>query len=312
MEPSPACPACGAPAQARQRWCLECGGELPAGRRAGLRPAVGIATALALLVGAASAGGYTLLHKEAQPPPAATTVAASPPAPATLPPATSEPPVSPYSAPAYTPPVTGAATPGRLPRSSTRYRPGARAHGGNGGASSAAERTTSGSAIETTTQPQAPPARKPQYALTNVALGAAAVAYAPYASANADLGDASRVVDGTTRTAWRTLPFSDPAARPQEGVYVDLASAQKLRKLVLTTPTPGISIEVYGATHGPPSAITGKGWEHLATRDDVAAKTTIGLPSRPLRYVLVWIVGLPPGSPTAAISELAVLSLQPA
>jgi hypothetical protein len=151
----------------------------------------------------------------------------------------------------------------------------------------------------------------PQLALSNVALGAAAVVYAPYAPSDADFGDASRVTDGTTRTSWRTPRFADPTARPQIGVYVDLATSQKLRKLVVQTPTPGINVEVYGATHGPPAAITDADWDHLATRHDLAKKTTIGLPSRAYRYILVWIVGLPPGASSAAISELSLLSLQP-
>jgi hypothetical protein len=155
------------------------------------------------------------------------------------------------------------------------------------------------------------PTTTPRLVLSDVALGAAAVAYAPYAQRSADLGDASRVTDGTTRTSWRTPRVADPAARPQVGVYVDLATSQKLRKLVLQTPTPGMSVEVYGATHGPPAAITDAGWDHLATRHDVAKKTIVGLPSRPYRYVLVWIVGLPSGASSAAISELSLFGLQP-
>jgi hypothetical protein len=307
MESVRACTSCAAVAQARQRWCLECGAELPPARRGALRPVVGIATTLALLVGAASAGGYTLLHDEAQPPPPATTVAATPANPATAPPATTTPPATPYTPytpPTSTTPLAPAPSPVPLPRRSTRG--GSRASGG--------ATTTTGRSRPGTATPVAPtpaPKPKPVYALTDVALGAAAVAYAPYAPANADLGDATRVVDGTTRTGWRTPSFSDPNARPQVGVYVDLASAQKLRKLVLQTSTPGIDIEVYGATKGPPDTITTPGWDHLATRNDIAGKTTIGLPSGRYRYVLVWIVGLPSGRSSAAISELSLLSLQP-
>jgi hypothetical protein len=309
-----ACPSCAALAQARQRWCLECGAELPPARRGGLRPAAGIAAILALLVGAASAGGYTLLRHQAQPPPPATTVAARPPAASTLPPATTAPSASSFSPPSYSTPSAPAYKPVPLPRtSSSTHGTFGTSHADNGGASPGTHHGSSGSATPTapaTTPATTPEPSKPQLALTDVALGAAAVVYAPYASASADLGDASRVVDGTTRTAWRT-PSQPAGTRPQMGVYVDLASAQKLRKLVLATPTPGMSVEVYGATQGPPDSITAPGWDHLASRDGIAASTTIGLGNRSERYVLVWIVGLAPDATSAAISELSLLSLQP-
>ncbi len=304
MDSSRTCPSCAAPAETRQRWCLECGAELPQGRRGGLRPAIGIATTLAVLVGAASAGGYTLLQHNRQPPPPTTTVAAAPPATTTAPPASSspsftQPPSSsstfPSSAPTSLPKVS---TP-KLPKPVTTTTTPVKIGGGR-----LTSGTTTGGAGTTTTPP-------PQLALTNVALGAAAVVYAPNAAPNADLGDATRVVDGTTRTGWSMPKLTDPSAKPQIGIYVDLASKQKLRKLVIETSTPGIDVEIYGADQDPPAAITDPGWDHLGTRHDIGRKTTIGLPSHAHRYVLVWIVGLPAGATSAAISELSLLSLQP-
>jgi hypothetical protein len=313
-----ACTSCAAPAEARQRWCLECGAELPQPRRGALRPAVGIATTLAVLVGAASAGGYSILRHDRQPPPSATTIAQQ--APPSIP-ATTSPSIG--SAPSYgaTPPAASSASPTTLP--SLPAEPGT-----TGGATSAthATRTTRTTPTRTTTTPathsggavteggQTPTtttAQKPQMAYVNIALGAAAVAYAPYAPPTMDLGDPSQVVDGTTRTAWRTPSFADPATKPQLGVYVDLATSQQLRRLVIETPTPGMGVEIYAATKGPPAAITDPRWDHLATRRSLARKATIGLPSRAYRYVLVWVTGLPPGAHNAAISEIALLSLQP-
>lgn len=307
-----ACPNCGAPAAAPQRWCLECGHELPGPRRPGLRPAVGIATTLAVLVGAASAAGYTVLRHERQPPPPATTVAQAPPAATqtTPAPATQEPPT--YRPPASSPvPSFSNASPGG---GAHVYNPGStsHAHGGSNGGTSPNANTGAASVEPVThTTPTTTTPTTPQLALTDVALGAAAVAYAPYASPNADLGDPSQAVDGSTKTAWTAPAASDPSAPPQVGVYVDLASAEKIRTLVLQTPTPGMNVEVYGATSGPPSTIVDKGWTHLATRRDVARQTKIGLPSRAFRYVLVWIVGAPPNGDRPAISELSLLSLQP-
>lgn len=305
-----ACPSCGAPAAGAQRWCLECGHELPGPRRSALRPAVGIATTLAVLVGAASAGGYTLLRHEKPLPPPAQTVAQAPPAttaPGALPPATQSP--APYRSTPYIPPtssgtgLSGGALAYRpvSPSSSRRSTSHTTTHGG----------TSDAGSLRPTTQttPTATTPTKPQLALTDVALGAAAVVYAPYAPANADLGDPSLTVDGSTATAWKAPPT--PSASPQLGVYVDLASRQRIRTLVLQTPAPGMNVEVYGATSGPPSSITDPGWDHLASRANVRAKTSVKLPSRAYRYVLVWIVGAPPSGARPAISELSLLSLQP-
>jgi len=312
MDESPrerACPNCGAPAPVPQRWCLECGHELPGPRRAGIRSVVGIATTLAVLVGAASAGGYTLLQDDKVPPPPPTTVAQAPPATTstgTLPPATAEPPS--YS---YIPPSRSTT----LPRTATSHF-GSSSHS-SGGASTSGSKSTgttntgSGSVAPVTHTPTTTTPPKPQFALTDVALGAAAVAYAPYAQPNVDLGDPSRAVDGSTRTAWKAPAAADPTAPPQLGVYVDLAGKMKLRALKLQTPTPGMSIEIYGATSGPPASITDAGWDHLASRAAIAAETKVKLPNRPYRYVLVWIVGAPPDGSRPAISELSLLSLQP-
>jgi len=300
-----ACPSCGAPAAGPQRWCLECGHELPGPRRPGLRPAVGIATTLAVLVGAASAGGYTLLRHEKPLPPPPTTVAQAPPATTALPPASESPP--PYRSAPYAPstssgsltggPAYHPSTPLVTPRSSTQTTRSAT--------------TPSVGSLQPTTQTTTKTTpQKSQLALTDVALGAAAVVYAPYAPATVDLGDPSLTVDGSTATAWRA-PAPDGSASPQLGVYVDLASKQTIRTLVLQTPTPGMNVEIYGAVSGPPAAITDAGWDHLASRRDVAAKTKVALPSRAFRYVLVWIVGAPPNGARPAISELSLMSLQP-
>ena len=308
-----ACPNCGAPAAAPQRWCLECGHELPGQRRAGVRSAVGIATTLAVLVGAASAGGYTILQDDKVPPPPATTVAQAPPATApteALPPATAE-------SPQYTPPSTLPDTPTSNVGGGSRAPvvplggSGSRGGSGNGGTASRGSTGTGSVEPEPRTTTTTPPPARPRFAVTDIALGAAAVAYAPYAAPDVDLGDPSRAVDGSTRTVWKAPAAADPMAPPQVGLYVDLAGKERLRRLVLQTSTPGIDIEIYGAVSGPPAAITDPGWDHLADRAGIATQTKVKLPERRYRYVLVWIVGAPPDGARPAISELSLLSLQP-
>lgn len=306
------CPSCSAPTDAPQRWCLECGHELPGPRRSGLRPAVGIATTLAVLVGAASAGGYTLLQEGKKPPPPATTVAQAPPAttPEPLPPATEAPPATPAPVPEAPsmPPADlgtddGAGLPPDVPTGGT---------GGTDGTAAPSTPSDDGSVEETPKEPASttpPPER--QLALTDIALGAAAVVYAPYAAEDADLGDPSRAVDGSTRTVWKAPAAADPAASPQLGLYVDLAGPERIRRLVIRTPTPGMNVEIYGAKSGPPTTITEPGWDHLVDRSDIGNETTIKLPNRAYRYVLVWITGPPRDGGRPAIGELSLLSMQP-
>src|SRR4051794_802810 len=188
-----ACPNCGAPAAGPQRWCLECGHELPSQHRAGVRSAVGIATTLAVLVGAASAGGYTMLQDDKQPPPPPTTVAQAPPATTpseALPPATQEP--APYTPAPSTPlPDTSPSNAGGGSSSfdgGSSSSPGS--FGGSTGGSTSTGSVDDGSVAPVTRTTDTKP-QKPLFALTDIALGAAAVAYAPYASPDADLGDPS-------------------------------------------------------------------------------------------------------------------------
>lgn len=340
MESSPErpCPSCSAPAQENQRWCLECGAELPqTSRRSTLKPVVGIATTLTVLVGAASAAGFTLLQDGKQPPPPATTVAQQPP-PVTTPPVETPPPAD----------TTLPDTSDDLPLPDTGA--GRTAAGGGGGTSSGGGGGTSTPPVDNTvpdysddvdtSTPNPPPPddadedvdsedgsvtddsgderaterrpAPPRLRETNIALGAVAVPYAPYASGDEDLGDAGAIVDGSTSTSWRTPVFEDPAAHPQLGVYVDLAGAERLTKLVLTTPTPGMSFEVYTARSGPPKSITAAGWSHVATKTNSPGKTTIELPAgTTARFVLIWVTGLPAGSDHAAITELQIFSKQP-
>lgn len=307
------CPSCSAPAEPRQRWCLECGSELPGPRRAGLRPAIGIATTLAVLVGAASAGGYTILQEGKQVPPPPTTVAQTTPAttPETLPPATDEPQLPVDDAPlddlTSDPDFDDEFDDGPLDAGDpTGDDDAGDPTGGSGGDNG------DGSVDEAPDEPASTTKEpKRQLTLTNIALGAAAVVYAPYTDDSADLGDPSRAVDGSLRTAWKAPAASDPAASPQLGLYVDLGAKERLRRLIIETPTPGMNVEIYAANSGPPATITDPGWDHLTDRKEIGEETSIKLPQRAYRYLLVWITGAPTDGSRPAIAELSILSLQP-
>lgn len=334
------CPNCSAPADAQQRWCLECGAELPQSRRPAMRSAVGIATTLAVLVGAASAGGFTLLQDGKDPPPPAQTqtIAQTPP-PAPTTPDTSVPPAD--DALPTTPDTTPLPGAGR----------GGGSNGSGGGAGSSVappppppppadssvpdlsddfdtssppppppdddtELDDDGNVREDTgdggQQRQRRPAR-PRYVDTNLALSSPAIAYAPYAEGFPDLGDPSLVTDGSTRTVWRSPRQEDPTLQPQMGVYAELASPERIRRLILSTPTPGMSVEIYASRRdNPPSSITDPGWAHLTDRTNVGESSTISLAGTGRwKYVLVWIRSLAPDTDHAEISEIELVGPAP-
>lgn len=334
------CPSCSAPAEPKQRWCLECGHELPQPRRHALRSAVGIATTLTVLVGAASAGGYTLLQDGKEPPPPAQTIAQTPP-PVTTPPETTVPPVD--DPLATTPPLPDA---GRGGGGTDDF--GADDFGSDGGGAVTPPPppppADSGvpdlsDELDTSTPPPPPPdddtelddggsvredsgtgrqhsakrQPRPRLVVANLAISSPAIAYAPYAEGYPDLGEPGLVTDGSTRTVWRSPRFEDPTLQPQMGVYVELASPERIRRLVLSTPTPGMSVEIYASRRdNPPPSITSPGWAHLADRQDVPARATISLAGTGRwKYVLVWIRSLAPGADRAEISEIELIGLAP-
>lgn len=311
--PERVCPSCSAPAQSQQRWCLECGAELSQSRRRGLGPAISIATTIAVLVGAASAGGYTLLQEGKQAPPPATTVAQEIPAPTppTVPttPETVEPDPLPPSEPLPFDPVEPEPLPDEVELDTYSPPPPPPPADTGGGGDTADEDPADTSAGRQ--QGERDRDKRPKLRLSDVALGAAAVVYAPYTPADVDLGDPSFVSDGDPKTAWTTPSYEDPATHPQLGVYIDLGAQERLRRLVLQTPTPGMSVEIYGARKGPPNSITDPGWDHLVNRANVPEKTTFKLGDRSYRFLLVWVTGLPEGGDHAAISELSLFSMQP-
>ena len=296
-----ACPHCGAALADDQDWCLECGQStrerwsgLP-GWRTG---AAVIAVTLVMASGAVAAAYAALKSDDSGDAPSTTQIAQGPnadqiPAPppidipeetaaekkaaeaaasAQVPPPVDPPPAAP---PVSTPPVTPpsparrrrapVAAPPTRPRRSPRPRP----TGSTPPAESGDTPDKNGSGKTPATKPVE---RTPLTAVTLDPASTVAAAYNPFAhDPSVFTGDPKQAFDGDPATAWAVgLPTPTDVATPAVGLVIDLGKAQKLRRLSITTTTPGTTVEVYGSPDPiPPATLDDDGWTHLATQLDV-------------------------------------------
>jgi serine/threonine-protein kinase len=146
-----------------------------------------------------------------------------------------------------------------------------------------------------------------QRGLTAVSLAqSAANDYDPAGDHSEHPREADFVLDRDGNTFWSTERYSGGtlAGKPGVGVYLDANPGVAARRLVLRTPTPGMTVSVLAAKSGPPDAIAG--WTKVADDQSISGKqATIDLDTagQALRYYLVWITKLPSGG-QAKISEL--------
>jgi len=113
----------------------------------------------------------------------------------------------------------------------------------------------------------------------------------------ASFGDPAKAIDGDPSTSWTyTL---DPArgGKVGAGLVIDLKSPQVVTALTVTTPSPGMAVEFYGAAAAPvPPAITDPRWKLKGRGHN-------------FRYVVVWIPRAATGQSTGivGVSEIAIL-----
>jgi hypothetical protein len=276
-----------------QDWCLHCGAgapgslEMPA---ASWRSGASILAVAAILALGAAAAGYAALSKDkgkaqvlrttvAQAPPAApapaTPGAATPPAPLGTPTTVKPLPTTPVKPPkiplaTVTPKSTG-----------TTSTPGS----GVGSATPTSPATSGGS----------PPAAEAILLDTN-----AGATYNPYAYPAGVFGDPSLGIDGDTSTAWTAQV--DPAVAPKmaEGLVIDLKSGRKIAAIALTTSTPGMTIQLYGANgHTLPTSITDPAWVKLSPNvleKTKHARLKLKDSTKAFRFVTLWISKAPAAS----------------
>jgi hypothetical protein len=277
----------------------------------------------------------------ATPPPDAS---AQPPAAVTPPPAAT--PITPTPAPVYTPPpaVTPSAPTGtgstgtsngsgntsgtnsgsngdsgdtpvkRAPLEQVALKPGTTVAASYNPAVAAAAGTTPTQTTTTPTTPTTTPTQTTTDPTQTTTTTTPATTPNGKVHADSDFsGDPSAAFDGDPTTAWSVaLGTPELVAEPQAGLLIDLGTATKLRKLVLTPTTPGTTIEVYGSdADTAPATVDDKGWKKLATQLDVNGRTRITLGkdtvgTGKVRQLLIWFAAGPDDgtSTSVGISEL--------
>jgi hypothetical protein len=139
----------------------------------------------------------------------------------------------------------------------------------------------------------------------------AATIYNPYNLAASSFSDPAKAIDGDPDTAWDYQLDPTDAGKTLVGLTIDLKTPQPAKAIKITTLSPGMTVEFYGANGATaPAAITAPGWVHLANRKAIKPSTAVVLKTlgKSYRYLLVWITHAPAGvtAGTIGISEISV------
>jgi hypothetical protein len=306
------CATCGATMQAGQEWCLECGTARP-DRLSATRPSWrGGATVLAVtgvLVAGAAAAAWAGLSADAKRVAADTAQAALPPAAQGPTQAAAPPPAATQPSAATTPPPAAKGKPTTPPAAKAPSNPTPATSAAAATPPAGAKAPAATATPKATTAPQH---TKPVAKLVAVDLKPEdAKTYNPYNRAGAESADPKLAIDGDAQTSWSAS--LDPAANGQSAIGIDLAVGKLtgLRELQLSTPTPGMTIELYGArTQDAPVSVQDPGWTHIATQLDVAkdGRIRLGGGEDKYRHLLVWITEAPPEGGQVSLSELQLFS----
>jgi hypothetical protein len=277
-----------------QDWCLQCGAGAPGSMGSpGWRSAATILTVTLLLALGAAAAAFAALSSHRRTAPTVTSTVAQAP-----PPATSTP-IVPTTPKTFKPALPfGTVKPPKIPLTATVPRIPTTP------TPNLETPTTPTKSTPTSTTPAGEPSgggtsAEPQP--TSIVLDTnAASTYNPYNYPAAYFGDPSLAIDGDTSTAWTAQV--DPATAPKmaEGVLINLKSRQKIASLKLTTGTPGMTVQVYGAQSATaPTSITDPAWKPLS-RFQVAPKKHLRIKlkdaTKSFRYLTLWISNAPASS----------------
>lgn len=126
----------------------------------------------------------------------------------------------------------------------------------------------------------------------------AAGAYDPEGDGRERDEDAPLAVDGRQDTAWRTERYSR-FFKDGVGLVLDAGRRVRIEQVVVDSPTPGVRAEVHlgDAREGP--------FARAAPAQTLGPTTRFTIAKRPARYIVLWVVGLPPES-AGEIAEVRV------
>ncbi len=305
-----ACGTCGAEMAPEQDWCLNCGAAAPGrlGERPGWRAFSTIAALTLLLVLGAAAASYAALssHKRepAWPPPRRRSRRR---------PARRGPAGRPGHARArrHRRGKEGRAAQGQGPRVLGRDQ-----HAGQAGDHAQAEHSTTSAprstpSTPTTTTPKTPNTTKPTAPVAIKLDPGAGSTYDPSGRAAAT-GDAAKALDGDSSTSW----YLDPSATDGPigaGYAINLGRQRAVKRIELTTTTPGFRVEVYATDEAtPPPDITDTRWSHITNVSNVGSGSgtqtiVVGGGTSKYQTVLLWITDRPSDGARVRISELKLL-----
>ena len=145
-----------------------------------------------------------------------------------------------------------------------------------------------------------------------ISLGASdASTYNPYGLPSTSFGAPAKALAGNPLSSWTYRLDPSTQGATHAGLVVRLKPAQQVGSITLTSGSPGMKVEFYGASGALPTLITDPGWVHLASRTSIDAESTVGLGTRSekLDYLLVWITHAPPGVNAGALT-ISALSLK--
>ncbi len=327
------CPNCDAPIQEGQQWCLQCGAAQPGslGGRPAWRPLAAVALVSVALVAAAAVAAAAALDKHntahhvvviAQVPAAGTASTPSTTTPGATPtpaaPGTKT--ASPGGTTSKTPttpnplfPPASASKPPKIPAPATTPEPSGSTGTGSTGSSGTTTTTPSetGTSTTNTTTTESKStgsgnAEPPSPILLDTN---AATTYDPYNYPESEFGDPALAIDGETSTAWTAKVNPTVAPRMAEGLLIDLRSPTKLGSVEIRTDTPGMTVQLFGASASKaPAAITDPGWTPLhasrVLKKDTKLKLNTG--GRPFRFLVVWIVKAPASSTAQAPGHVSL------
>ena len=308
--PGPTCAKCGAPMGPGQDWCLQCGAGAPGSLDAGgpsWRSAAVILTATAVLVLGAAAAAYAALNNAGAPKPHPTIVAV---APTTTPAAVTPTPTTPVTP---TPTTPGAVTPTpKAPGAPTTnpLAPTGTASPPKIPLTTPTPKSTGTSTTPTKTKETSPTSTTPssgnetgggaatEPASTAIVLDPdAASTYNPYGYPASGFGDPSLAIDGDTSTEWTAQVNPAVAPKMAEGLAIDLKNTQRVSAIEVVTSTPGMSIQIYGASSQTvPTSITDPAWVQLSPYLTVKKRherIKLKDSTKAFRFITLWISKAP-------------------